>query len=76
MDRHRFTADHKNLRFFVELLVSGWFAGVYDLDAQQWLWTETVPDPEQGKRLILERLDIDPQNITWNEYQPLPTPEN
>ena len=73
---HRFTTDHNNLRLFVELLVSGWFAGVYDLEAQEWLWTENVSDPNEGKRLILERQAIDPLEIVWNEYQPLPTPEN
>lgn len=49
---------------------------MYDLDAQQWLWTETVSDPNEGKKLILEREGIDPQEVMWNEYQPLPTPEN
>src|SRR5207237_6234729 len=73
---HRFTADHNNLRFFVELLVDGWLAGVYDLEAHKWLWTENVSDPHEGKRLILERQGIDPQEIIWNEYQPLPTSEN
>jgi hypothetical protein len=73
---HRFTTDHKNLRLFVESLVSGWLAGVYDLEAQEWLWTEYVDNPEKGKKLILERQCIDPQEIVWNEYQPLPTPEN
>ena len=76
MDRHRFTADYHHFRMFVEFLVSGWFAGVYDLEAKQWLWTETVSDADQGKRLILERQNINPLEIVWNEYQPLPTPEN
>ena len=78
MDRisHRFTTDHRNLRLFVELLVSGWFAGVYDLESHEWVLTEHVDDPEAGKRLILERQEIDPQEIVWNEYQPLPTPED
>ena len=74
--RRRFSADHQNVRLFIELLHSGWMAGVYDLKAHEWLWTDTVSDPNEGKRLILERQDIDPQEITWTEYQPLPTPEN
>src|SRR5260370_19478777 len=38
--RHRFSSDYKNLRLSVELLpCGGWFAGVYDMEAEGWLWT-------------------------------------
>jgi hypothetical protein len=74
--RQRFTADHENLRFFVELLVSGWFAGAYDLETEQWLWTATVSNPDEGKHLILQKEGIDPKAILWNEYPPLPVTGN
>jgi hypothetical protein len=75
-DRHRFSSAYKNLRLLVELLpCGGWFAAVYDLEAEGWLWTEYVSDSE-GKRLISHAQGINADEILWYEYQPLPTPEN
>ena len=53
----------------------GWFAAVYDLEAEGWLWTEYVFDAE-GKRLISHAQGINADEILCYEYQPLPTPEN
>ena len=73
--RHRFSSDYKNLRLSVELLpCGGWFAGVYDVEAEGWLWTEYVSDAE-GKTLISHAQGIN-ADILWYKYQPLPTRSN
>ena len=74
--RHRFSSDYNNLRLSGELLpCGGWFAGVYDMEAEGWLWTEYVSDAE-GKTLISHAKGIDAEDILWYEYQPLPTRSN
>ena len=74
--RHRFSSDYKNLRLSVELLpCGGWFAGVYDMEAEGWLWTEYVSDGE-GKTLISHAQGINAEDILWYRYQPLPTRAN
>jgi len=74
--RHRFSSDYKNLRLSVELLpCGGWFAGVYDMEAEGWLWTEYVSDAE-GKTLISHAKRINAEDVLWYRYQPLPTRSN
>ena len=75
-DRHRFSSTYKNVTLSVELLpCGGWLAGVYDLEAEGWLWTEYISDPE-GKTLISHAQGLNPHQSLWYEYQPLPTREN
>jgi hypothetical protein len=75
--RHRFSGIYKNLRLIIEALPSGgWFAGVYDLEIDRWLWTEYVSDAGEGKALAAEILGIAREDIVWNEYVPLPIDQN
>ena len=62
-DPHGFNSTYKNVTLSVELLpCGGWLAGVYDLEAEGWLWTEYISDPE-GKTLISRAQGINAEEI-------------